>query len=176
MSENSHVTARNRPRGRKTTDIGTVRRTAQNLHARGLVYRAIAAEMGISGGMAYRLINDPGYEPHEAHYREILNLPVMIPAPACSRCGDVHVSKRCATMISGRKTPRRVAIRCDDMKSAAATILRNLEPDKALELAAILIAEQGYNDVKATARAVMDKSEIDVVAGLADIFSVELGE
>jgi hypothetical protein len=35
-----------------------------------------------------------------------LNIPEMKPAPACSKCGEVHVSKRCTTT---RKKPTRWA-------------------------------------------------------------------
>jgi len=82
-----------------------------------------------------------GEFPTDEHKRHIMGLPALIPAPACVKCGEVHVARRC-TKNTGRKTPRRVAIRCDDMRSAAGTILRNLEPGQVKELIGILEESQ----------------------------------
>lgn len=58
-------------------------------------WRAVGREFGISEGMAWRLVNEAGYEPKDAHIRVRLGLPALMPAPVCGRCGEVHVAKRC---------------------------------------------------------------------------------
>lgn len=123
--------------------LDTVCQKARNLHKNGLNWRAVGAKMGITGGMAYRLANEPGYEPKSPHYRHVLGLPALIPAPACMKCGQVHVTKRCTNGTARRTTPRRVAVRCDDMRSAAGTILRNLEPEQVKELVNLLAVCDG---------------------------------
>jgi len=57
-------------------------------------WRAVGDELGISGGMAYRIAVD-GYEPKDAHIRLKLGLPALVPAPVCPVCGVVHVARRC---------------------------------------------------------------------------------
>lgn len=54
----------------------------------------VGNELGITGGMAYRIANDE-YEPHDAHIRERLGLPVLALTPVCAKCGQVHTTKRC---------------------------------------------------------------------------------
>ena len=57
-------------------------------------WRAVGKDMGITSGMAFRVAVN-GYEPHDPHIRSILNLPVLLPAPVCLKCGEVHVTKKC---------------------------------------------------------------------------------
>ena len=65
------------------------RRNARDEHR---TWREVGDQYGISGGMAYRIAVD-GYEPKDPHIRFTLCLPALIPAPACPRCGIVHVSR-----------------------------------------------------------------------------------
>ncbi len=67
-------------------------------------WRRVGDKFGISSAMAYR-IAVRGYEPADARIRCKLGLPALIPAPACSHCGEVHVSKRCPK----RRRWRRIA-------------------------------------------------------------------
>jgi hypothetical protein len=62
--------------------------------------------LGVSGGMAFRIAKQ-GYEPKDNHIRAVLGLPEMLPAPACSKCGRVHVSPRCTE----DRQPRQVWVR-----------------------------------------------------------------
>ncbi len=62
----------------------------------------MGAAFGISGGMAYRMVNE-GYEPKDPHIRVKLGLPAMVPAPACPVCGEVHVSSRCPMQAAERR-------------------------------------------------------------------------
>jgi hypothetical protein len=100
-------------------------------------WRVVGGLFGITAGTARRIAVE-GHEPVDHDIRVALGLPALIPAPACLKCGEVHVTKRCMNGEAGRKTPRRVAIRCDSMISAAGTILRNLEPEQVKELVRLL--------------------------------------
>lgn len=103
--------------------------------------RRIAAERyggRVSHGVIQRAIL--GEYPADPEKRAILGLAVYRQAPACTFCGQVHVSQRCSARPK-RKAPRRVAIRCDDMQSAARTIIRNLEYSQVQELAEILAVD-----------------------------------
>ena len=96
----------------------------------------------MTAGTARRIAVE-GHEPVDHDIRVALGLPALIPAPACVKCGQVHVTKRCTNGTARRKTPRRVAVRCDDMRSAAGTILRNLEPEQVKELVNLLAVCDG---------------------------------
>ena len=75
--------------------LDSVRRDARRRYGELQNWRKVGAAMGISEGMAWRLANEEGYEPKDAHIRVHLGLPALVPAPACVRCGEVHVTKRC---------------------------------------------------------------------------------
>ena len=70
-----------------------------------LTWSAVGAEIGITGGMAYRVaVQD--YEPQKSSIRAALGLPVLAPAHVCPACGVVHVAKRCpATRKPGKPRP-----------------------------------------------------------------------
>ena len=70
-------------------------------------WRRIGAEYGITGAMAYRIVNN-NYEPRTTPIRAALGLPPMLPAPACAKCGRVHTTARCTE----GKQPRRRWVRC----------------------------------------------------------------
>ncbi len=73
--------------------IERVRVEIQRRYKRLKNWRKVASFYGINVGMAWRIAH--GYEPKEAHIRYILDLPALMPAPACPKCGNVHVTKRC---------------------------------------------------------------------------------
>lgn len=114
---------------------------AENEGENGKSLRRIAAERyggRVTHGVIQRAIR--GEYPTDPAKREILGLAIYRQAPACSKCGEVHVSKRCSARPKS-KAPRRIAIRCDDMQSAARTIMRNLEYSQVQELTLILAAD-----------------------------------
>ena len=68
-------------------------------------WRSVAASLGISGGMAYRVALQ-GYEPHDPAIRKALGLPILTPVvanvppgtivmgrPVTCRCGRTFVGK-----------------------------------------------------------------------------------
>ncbi len=65
-------------------------------------WRAVGEAFGISGGMAFRIVNE-GYEPKDPHIRVKLGLPAMAPAPVCPTCGVVHVSRVCPVQRAAAK-------------------------------------------------------------------------
>ena len=73
--------------------IERVRVDIQRRYKRLKNWRKVASFYGINVGMAWRIAH--GYEPKEAHIRYILDLPALVPAPVCPKCGNVHVTKRC---------------------------------------------------------------------------------
>ena len=67
----------------------------------------MGAEIGISGGMAYRVATSD-YEPRDNAIRKLLGLPQLARAPICPTCGVVHVRKTCPVKHkSGKRRPRR---------------------------------------------------------------------
>lgn len=64
-------------------------------HDQGLNWRQVGSIYRITGGMAYRIAKEKGYEPKDAHIRYVLGLPALLPTPVCEHCGEVHVSRRC---------------------------------------------------------------------------------
>lgn len=115
-----------------------VQRDIRANYARTKSLRAVAHMYGVNHAVIQRALL--GQEPTKPHARHALGLPPLIPAPACVECGEVHVTRRCPKKAK-RQRPRRIAIRTDDMKSAARTILRNLADEQINELLAIL---EGY--------------------------------
>lgn len=88
--------------------LGDVRRDVKNAYKRLKSWRAVGAEMGISGGMAYRIAKDQ-YEPKDAHIRAMLGMSAMMPAPACPVCGVVHVARQCPmAAIETKRAKRRL--------------------------------------------------------------------
>jgi len=122
-----------------TCTIETLRNRIKLAYATRHNWRAVAAQYGVSSGMAYRIaVND--YEPREAHIRHKLGLPALAPAPVCAKCGEVHVTKRCTS--SGDKPRRpRIAINLANVVSAAETIRKHGGAEYALQLAKMLEEE-----------------------------------
>jgi len=85
-------------------NIRTLRRKLQKAHKTKLVgprgellrksWANVGKEFGLPGGTAYRIATSD-YEPKRPDIRFHLGLPTLLPAPACAKCGQVHVSKRC---------------------------------------------------------------------------------
>lgn len=75
--------------------LGSVRREIRKAYQKLRNWRAVGRRFGISEGMAWRIANEAEYEPKDAHIRTRLGLPALEMAPACPRCGVVHVTKRC---------------------------------------------------------------------------------
>jgi hypothetical protein len=83
-------------------------------HSDGGGWREVGKAYGVSGAMAYRIANSD-YEPKDPHARFLLGLPVFAQAPVCSKCGEVHVAKRCTR----RKPPERwIDYPVDQLRSA----------------------------------------------------------
>lgn len=80
------------------SEIGNVRRDLKKAYTLLRTWRAVGDAFGISGGMAYRIVEDK-YEPKDAHIRVKLGLPAMAPAPVCRVCGEVHLAKRCPKRV-----------------------------------------------------------------------------
>ena len=74
-------------------NMQAIQREAQKLYKKYHNLRAASAKMGVSYGTFSRLLK--GIEPKDLHIRTILDLPLLIPAPACRRCGEVHTTRRC---------------------------------------------------------------------------------
>ena len=107
-------------------------------------WRDIAEVFGISCGMAWR-IGMAGYEPKDNKIREKLHLPLLIDTPACLKCGQVHVTKRCmANNGNNGHRPRRVAIRTDNPESAARTIEKHFGKAFISELIELLDKRHDY--------------------------------
>ena len=106
-------------------------------------WRATAKFFGISGGMAWR-IGVTGYEPKETKIRTKLQLPSLVPAPVCLKCGQVHVTKKCTANNGNGHRPRRVAIRIDNPESAARTIEKHFGKAFICELIELLDNRYDY--------------------------------
>lgn len=85
-------------------NIGTLRRKLQKAHKMRRVgprgehlktsWATVGRAFGIPGGTAHRIATSD-YEPKRPSIRFRLGLPTLVPAPVCSQCGQLHVSKRC---------------------------------------------------------------------------------
>jgi len=68
-------------------------------------WQPTADDFKISRGLAYRIAVE-GYEPKDPHIRAALELPVLVPAPVCPKCGEVHVTKKCTKNKPAKRRPR----------------------------------------------------------------------
>lgn len=57
-------------------------------------WEKVGQKWDMNKGLAF-MIAKRDYEPKDPHLRHKLGLPALIPAPACLKCGEVHVAKRC---------------------------------------------------------------------------------
>lgn len=114
-----------KPPPRKKTDLShlTIGNMAQErLRCRyGVLqdWKAVAREIGVSSGMAYRVAMTD-YDPKDNAIRECLGLPAMAPVSVCPTCGVVHV-KKCP---QAPKKPR--APRCNRRRALAVRLLGEL--------------------------------------------------
>ena len=93
-------------------DLDTVTRMSEQirtLHAQGFSYRFQAEQMGkhVTPADLSRLV--AGVEPKSPLKRDALGLPIQKLVTACSSCGKIHVTKRCAAKESARPRPRLIA-------------------------------------------------------------------
>jgi len=72
------------------TNLGNLRRAIRKRYRQVRKWQVVADEFGITVGMAWRLANEPGYEPRGARIRLRLGLPAMVEVAACAVCGEVH--------------------------------------------------------------------------------------
>lgn len=93
--------------------IQYIRRQLIKSHRKTQNWRTTAALFGLTSGTAFR-IAERNYEPKDPHIRHALGLPALLPAPACPRCGSVHVSKRCTRLIRERR--RLIDIPVDELR------------------------------------------------------------
>lgn len=102
-------------------------------------WRATAAVFDINPGLAYRIAVQ-GYEPKNPALRTKLGLSALALAPTCTRCGEVHVARRC---VSQAHPParRRFAIYADDAESAARSIEKHMSPAEIERLVQVLKKE-----------------------------------
>jgi len=73
--------------------IRKARTSPRGEHSR-TTWKDVGDEFGIPGGTAHRIATSD-YEPKRPVIRFRLGLPTLVPAPVCSQCGQLHVSKRC---------------------------------------------------------------------------------
>lgn len=85
----------------------------------------------------WHMLKNDSYVPPNRVLRA-LDIPALIPAPACVKCGNVHTTKKCTQGAVKKNRARRVAVRCDDMRSAANTLLNNLDDTQIVELIGLL--------------------------------------
>lgn len=84
-------------------DIGIIRRELRKAHRRLKNWRAVGVEFDIDNAMAWRIANEPGYEPHDPKIRTKLGLPAFVEVAACPVCGEVHVKKSCPRSAVSRR-------------------------------------------------------------------------
>ena len=102
-----HVTPRNRARSAGMKDIGTLRREVKKAYKRLRNWRKVAAEFGLSSGMAFRIARRK-YEPKDAKIRQRLGLPAFVMTPVCVKCGEVHLERRCGKLPErSRSAPKK---------------------------------------------------------------------
>ena len=94
--------------------IGFVRREIKKAYKRLRNWRKVAAEFGLSSGMAFRIARRK-YEPKDAKIRVLLGLPAFVMTPVCAKCGEVHLEKRCGSGGRTRGSARTVPTRWRDM-------------------------------------------------------------
>jgi len=74
-------------------DIGTLRREIRKAYKIEQNWRRVAAEFGISAGMAWRIARE-GYEPRDVDIRLRLRLPAYVQVAVCAKCGEAHGERR----------------------------------------------------------------------------------
>jgi hypothetical protein len=114
---------------------------------------AIAKSFGhsrITKGHVWKIYNK-GWEPDDPELRLILSLPAFKPMPICPVHGVVH-DYDCRTQVvkplprARKSRPARIAIRKDDMQSAANTITNNLSSGQVRLLVVKLLLKLKENE------------------------------
>lgn len=88
---------RNHPAKSFTTTIDTIHHKMRKRYKTLKSWESVGVEFQVTKAMAWRICNEPDYEPKDTKIRARLNLPIFKPAPVCNNCGEVHITKRCAT-------------------------------------------------------------------------------
>lgn len=103
----------------------------------------------ITRGHIYKMV-DKLWEPNDPDIRFALGLPALVSIPACPICGEAHTRAHHEQTYDpalqvvkpkpapSRPRPAKIAIRKDDVRSAARTILRHYNKEDVAELAALL--------------------------------------
>jgi hypothetical protein len=76
------------------TDCNTIRKRLLKDYDTLGTWEKVGQKWGLNRGLAF-MIAVKGYEPKNPHLRNQLGLPSLILAPACPKCGVVHVTRRC---------------------------------------------------------------------------------
>lgn len=97
------VTACNKAQVNGMKTIRVIRRDIKKAYKQLDNWRAVGAQFGIDGAMAWRIVEED-YEPKDPVIRLVLGLPAMGKAPVCPHCGQVHTTKRC----TARRPKRRI--------------------------------------------------------------------
>jgi len=93
-------------------DIDSIRRELEKAHQGLPSWPKVSAKYGITPAMAWRIVNEDGYEPKRADIRVKLDLPALAEVPVCRKCGHAHVTKRCTAHRNSRpkrQPPIRIA-------------------------------------------------------------------
>ena len=133
--------------------ILAVRNSGTGRKAKPVPWRDVALRLypdgSVSGALLWRIANTE-YQPSAAVCRRLkIRQPVEV--SPCPECGEAHVVDWCTKDVPAvkgrqkrvRKHKPRIAIRKDDMQSAAQSIVNNLEPEKVQELIAELTRRKG---------------------------------
>ena len=136
--------SRNRARNvvRNTDIVSKALRTLKG--TTGLAWRKIALLDDYSPIPAGTLCAIAKGYPVPKRWRQRLGLPLLIPAPACLKCSQVHVTKKCMANNGNGHRPRRVAIRIDNPESAARTIEKHFGKAFISELIELLDNRHDY--------------------------------
>lgn len=105
------MTGYKNPPRRRTVEIqlqglnATLRRLAAEYQS-GRSWKAIGAEIGVSGPMVYRAVVRQIY-PHDNAHRAALGLSLLIESPYCEHCGSAHPPRKTCPSANRAPRPRR---------------------------------------------------------------------
>lgn len=105
--------------------------------ARILNERAGSGKRTITHRTVQRILS--GQEPREPNLRDALGLPCYAPAPICSKCGTVHVTKKC-TAGNKQRVMRYRYVTYPTFASSELVDLAQVQPD-----ARVIVLGQGFD-------------------------------
>jgi hypothetical protein len=114
----------------KTISLDQLSHKLQKAYQKIENWRKVAAQFGISSGLAYRIAKQ-GYEPKQPHLRHKLGLPALAPAATCPECGEVHVRKTCPRKASAR--PKHKTINIGKATEEERQAIKLLTPEERLQ-------------------------------------------